>query len=197
MRRYLVIFASACAFAAGMLVATPAFAGPSLSGTVTHHKGNANLVVYVTKVNGKFAAPTRHPVMDQKKMQFVPHVMPVLVGTTVDFLNSDSISHNVFSPDHEGYNLGSWSKGKKRSYTFKHLGPYTQLCSIHPEMEAFIVVLQNPYYAVTDAKGHFKINLPAGHYTLKVWGEHFHSKDKKKTFSVDVAAGGSIVALSF
>lgn len=197
MHRYLVTLTSAGALAAGLLVATPAFAGPSLSGTVSHHKGNANLVVYVVTAKGNFAPPAKHALMDQKKMEFVPHVMPVILGTTVDFLNNDSVAHNVFSPDNEGYNLGQWRQGQKRSYTFKHAGVYTQLCSIHPEMEAFVVVLQNPYYAITDAKGHFKIDLPAGHYTLKVWGEKFKSKDRKKTFPVDVAAGGSTINLTF
>jgi plastocyanin len=184
-------------FSSPARAASPA-AGATLQGTVSYPKGSADLFVYVTTAPGTFAPPATHPVMDQKSMKFNPHVMPVLVGTTVDFLNSDSVSHNVFSPDQEGYNLGTWPKGAKRSYVFKHPRVYTQLCSIHPEMEAFVIVLQNPYYATTDADGHFNIEgLPAGHYELKVWGEHMKSKDLKKTFPVDVAATGSTTTLTF
>jgi plastocyanin len=183
---------------AGSGLEARALAAASLQGTVSHPKGNANLIVYVATAPGTFPAPSTHPVMDQKGMRFDPHVMPVLVGTTVEFLNSDSVNHNVFSPDEEGYNLGTWSKGTKRTYTFKHVGIYTQLCSIHPEMEAFIIVLQNPYYATTSADGHFKIDqVPPGHYELKVWGEHLKSKEAKKTFPADVTASGATVNITF
>lgn len=172
-------------------------AAATLQGTVSHAKGNAALVVYVAAAQGTFAPPKTAPTMDQKGMRFVPHVLPIVVGTTVKFLNSDPVGHNVFSPDEEGYNLGTWTQGTTRSYTFKRAGVYTQLCSIHPEMEGYIVVLQNPYYAVTGPDGGFKIELPPGHYELKVWGEHLKSKDTKKTFPVDVAAGGATTTIAF
>jgi plastocyanin len=178
--------------------AAPAPEGLTLQGTVSHPKGHANLVVYVETVAGTFSVPAVHPVMDQKGMRFNPHVLTVVAGTTVDFLNSDTVMHNVFSPDQEGYNLGTWPTDSKRSYVFKHPGTYTQLCSVHPDMEAYIVVLQNPYFAVTNADGHFKIdNLPAGRYSLKVWGEHFKATETKKAFPVDVAADDSTTTLSF
>ena len=191
-----MLFASATA--ALLVVPTGTFAAAaSLQGTVTHAKESADLVVYVVSAPGTFAAPKTDPVMNQKGMRFVPDVLPIVVGTTVEFLNGDAVVHNVFSPDGEGYNLGTWSKNANRSYTFKHAGVYTQLCSIHPEMEAYIIVLQNPYYAITNAAGHFKIDdLPPGHYELKVWGEHLKAKDTKRTFPVDVAAGGSTTTIS-
>ncbi len=177
------------------VTATPK--GGRLEGTVSFSRGDSGLLVFVTKAPGTFPAPAKHATMDQRRMHFVPHVMPVLVGTTVDFVNSDAINHNVFSPDNEGYNLGSWGKGEKRSYTFKQEGTYTQLCSLHPEMEAFILVLQNPYYATTDKDGHFTIaNIPDGHYVLKVWGEKLKSKDKKKTFAVDVKGGTATTTIA-
>lgn len=192
-----LVVTAAGPFGAGSGVEARALAAASVQGTVSHPKGNANLIVYVATAPGTFKAPSTHPVMDQKGMSFTPHVMAVLVGTTVEFLNSDSVNHNVFSPDEEGYNLGTWSKGAKRSYTFKHAGIYTQLCSIHPEMEAFILVLQNPYYATTNASGHYKIDLPPGRYELKVWGEHLKSKEAKKTFPVNVAASGATLNIKF
>jgi plastocyanin len=187
------------------LVATTIFASSSafaesgtIEGTVAHARGNADLVVYVVSAPGQFPPPSQHGLMDQKKMTFTPHVMPIVVGTTVDFLNSDAVSHNVFTPDNEGYNLGSWPKGEKHSYTFKKAGVYTQLCSIHPEMLAFVIVLQNPFSATTKADGHFTIpNLPPGQYTLKVWGEKLKKPDKEKTFPVKVTGGKVPVTLSF
>ena len=91
--------------------------------------------------------------MDQKNLAFVPHVLPVVVGTTVDFLNSDQVLHNVFTPDKCAgkFNLGTWPKGETRSVKFDQTGcSPVMLCNVHPEMEGFVVVLQNPYAGVTD-----------------------------------------------
>ncbi len=192
-----LVVAPASTFGARPLAAAPATAQATLQGTVSHAGGAADLLVYVDTAPGTFPPPTTHPVMDQKGMKFVPRVLPVLLGTTVDFLNSDSVSHNVFSPDHEGYNLGTWPKGETRSYTFKHAGAYTMLCSIHPEMEAYVVVVQNPYYALTNASGHFTIDLPAGQYGLKVWGDRLKSKELKQVFPVTVAAAGTTTTIKF
>jgi plastocyanin len=170
----------------------------TIEGTVAHARGNADLVVFVVSAPGQFSAPAQHALMDQKKMTFTPHVMPVLAGTTVDYLNSDAVAHNVFTPDNEGFNLGTWPKGEKHSYTYKKAGVYTQLCSIHPEMLAFVIVLQNPFFAITAKDGHFAIpNVPAGQYTLKVWGEKLKKPDKEKTFPVKVTGGKAPVTLSF
>src|SRR6266487_130947 len=90
--------------------------------TVTGLKTGADAVVYVDAIPGKtFPAPTTHAKMNQKNLEFTPHVLPVVQGTTVDFLNGDQVLHNVFSPDKccEQFNLGSWPQGQSRSYTFK------------------------------------------------------------------------------
>jgi hypothetical protein len=172
--------------------------GGTIEGTVAHARGTGDLIVYVVSVPGQFPAPAEHGRIDQKKMTFIPHVLPILTGTTVDFFNSDPMNHNVFSPDNEGYNLGTWPKGDKRSYTFKRPGVYTQLCSIHPEMLAFVIALQNPYYATTKADGHFSIaGVPPGQYTLKVWGEKLKKGEKERTFPVKVTAGKASVSISF
>jgi plastocyanin len=170
----------------------------TIEGTVVRAHGTSDLVVFIVTAPGTFPPPAQHALMDQKKMTFTPHFLPIVVGTTVDFLNSDAVSHNVFTPDNEGYNLGTWPKGEKHSYTFKKPGVYTQLCSIHPEMLGFILVLQNPYFAVTKPDGHFTIpNVPAGQYTLKVWGEKLKKPEKEKTFSVKVTGGKTPVSLTF
>ena len=183
-----------------LLVATalPALAQKkAIDGAVTRAGGAANLVVYIAEAPGSFPASAEHPVMDQKKMTFLPHVLPVVIGSTVDFVNSDSVGHNVFSPDNEGYNLGTWPKGERRSYTFKKVGVYAQLCSIHPEMGAFVLVLQNPFFATTKADGHFTIpDVPPGHYVLKVWGEKLKKADKTRTFPVEVGGAKTTIAIS-
>lgn len=171
-----------------LAVAIPASAG-DIHGKVVC-KGTrdcADAVVYVDAIPGKtFPAPQAHQRINQQNLVFDPHVLPVLVGTTVDFLNSDTVQHNVFSPDAcaEKFNLGTWPKGQERSYTFKKDCVATLLCKVHAEMEAFVVAVPTPYYAVTKADGSFKIaDVPDGSYTVKVW----HPKLKASSKTVAVA----------
>jgi len=150
-------------------------------------RNNADAVVYVDAIPGKtFPAPEQHALCDQKDLLFVPHVLPVLVGTTVDFKNSDAVLHNVFSPDKcaDKFNLGSWPQGQVRSYAFKVPCAATLLCNVHPEMEGFVVAVPTPYFAVTDKSGAYTIpDVPDGKYTVKVW----HPKLKETSSEVTVA----------
>jgi hypothetical protein len=131
-------------------------------------------------------------------MKFVPYVTPVLMGTTVDFLNSDTMNHNVFTPDNEGFNLGTFGPGEKRSYAFKKAGNYTLLCSLHPEMEGFVISLENPYFATVGGDGKFTIaNVPDGSYNLKVWGKKLKKDEKDKQFPVTVAGGKVTTTIEF
>ncbi len=164
----------------------------SIAGTVkaTGLASNADAVVWVQQAQGTFKPPAEPVTMDQKQMQFIPHVLPVLSGATVRFLNSDPTPHNVFSPDFEKYNLGTWPKGQSKDYAFskctKFPCAYTQLCRVHPEMEGFVVVLPNPYFAVSDKEGRFEIKgVPAGQYTVAVW----HPKLKAQPKPATVEAG--------
>jgi plastocyanin len=159
-------------------IALPAIAG-TIKGKITISRARtlADVIVYVDKAPGKFPPPKQHPVMNQKDLVFVPHVMPIVAGTTVDFLNSDQVLHNVFSPDKcvNKFNLGTWPKGEVRSYTFANAGcAPVLLCNVHQEMEAFVVALQNPFFAVTDKSGLFVIpDVPEGKYTIKAWNRKF------------------------
>jgi plastocyanin len=150
-------------------------------------RDSSDAVVYVAAIPGQtFPAPKEHAKMDQLNLVFHPHVLPVLVGTTVDFLNSDAVLHNVFTPDAcaEKFNLGTWPKGQIKSYEFKKECAATLLCKVHPEMEAFVVAVPTPYFAVTKADGSYKIaDVPDGSYTVKVW----HPKLKAAQKSVTVA----------
>ena len=149
-------------------------------------RDSADAVVYVSRIADKtFAPPAAHVKVDQKNMKFTPRVVPVLIGTTVDFLNSDAALHNVFSPDAcaEKFNLGTWPKGQSRSYTFKNECSAALLCNVHPEMEGFVLALPTPYFAVTGADGSYVIaGVPDGSYTVKVW----HPKLKKAEQAVTV-----------
>ena len=145
----------------------------------------ADAVVYVAAIAGKtFPAPKEHVTMDQKSMVFVPHVLPVLVGTTVDFLNSDAVLHNVYTPDAcaEKFNLGTWPQGQVKSYTFSRECVATMLCKVHPEMEAYVVAVPTPYFASVKADGTFRIaDVPDGSYTVKAWHPKLKAAEKPAT----------------
>jgi len=176
-----------------LAAAAPLLAG-DLHGTVKCKgvRDSADAVVYVDAIPGKtFPAPKEHARIDQSNLLFVPHVLPVLVGTTVDFLNSDAVLHNVFSPDAcaEKFNLGTWPKGQIKSYTFKKDCVATLLCKVHPEMEGFVVAVPTPYFAVTKADGAYTIpNAPDGAYTVKVWHPKLKAGMKKVTVAGATAA---------
>jgi plastocyanin len=186
--------------ASTLLVAAAGLAG-DIKGKVSVQglKSPVNIAVYVDAIpDKKFDAPSQHVVIDQKKMEFIPHVVVILQGTTVDFTNSDPVGHNVYWPSISGnkkltHNLGTWPKGDKKSFQFNDLGVAPLLCNVHPEMSGYVVVVATPYYAVTDKDGNYEIkNVPAGKYTLKTWSED----GKPTTQSVDVAASGASADLT-
>jgi plastocyanin len=162
-------------------------------------KSAENIAVYVDAIpDKKFDAPKDHVVIDQRKMAFIPHVVAVQQGTTVEFLNSDPVGHNVYWPSISGnkklsHNLGTWPKGEKKPFQFNDLGTASLLCNVHPEMSGYVVVVPTPYFAVTDKDGNFEIkNIPAGKYTLKTWSED----GKPATQVVDVSAATATVELT-
>lgn len=141
-------------------------------------------LVYIDHVNKVFPPPKENPHMSQKGLVFLPHILPVLIGSTVDFTNDDTVAHNVFSPPGSAtpFNLGIYGTGVKKTETFNKLGEVPLLCSVHPEMSAFVIVLQNPYFALSDNEGNFEIkNVPAGTYQLKVWNEKLKTVSKPVT----------------
>ena len=181
----------ACALTVLMAgLCTAVWAG-DIDGKVTGMKGQS--VVYVDAIAGKtFPAPKEHPVVDQKGLLFAPHIIAVQQGTTVEFLNSDNVQHNVFWPSvggdkKAGHNLGTWPKGEKRPFTFDKAGAVPLFCNVHPEMEGYIIVSPTPYFAQTDDSGNYKIkDVPDGSYTVTVW----HEGAKNQSKPVTVASGG-------
>jgi plastocyanin len=149
-------------------------------------------VVYVEKIPGKiFDPPSNHPVLDQKSLVFIPHVLPVLVGTAVDFKNSDDVKHNIFSSRKSPtvFNLGTYGPSVVRSVTFDRPGVVTLLCNVHSEMSAYVVVVETPYFALTDREGHFAIDgVPPGSYQLKFWHEMLAGEPRPVVVEADTTA---------
>jgi plastocyanin len=177
-----------------------AFAG-EIKGKVAVHglRSAEDIAVYVDAIAGKtFDAPSKPAVADQKNMTFVPHVLVVLKGTTVQFLNSDPVGHNVYWPSISGnkklaHNMGTWPQGQQKSFAFNDLGVAPLLCNVHPEMSGYVVVAPTPYFAVTDKEGNFEIkDVPDGSYTLKTWSE----TGKPATQSVSVSGGAATVNIT-
>ncbi len=156
-------------------------------GTVAAPKPD-QVIVYVEKVPGTFNASRAK--MGQQNKVFHPFVLPVVRGTTVEFHNGDDLQHNVFGVGADEFNLGTFSKGLVREHTFNKEGEVAILCNVHPEMEAYVLVLDNPYFAQADSSGKFHIaNVPPGSYVLKAW---YGGKTKKQT--VTVPATGTLTA---
>lgn len=146
-----------------------------------------DVVVFLENAEGDFKPPAEKPVIDQKNLIFNPHVLPVLVGTTVEYPNNDNVMHNVFSPSKtKKFNLGTYGGGVVREMTFDKPGIVTILCNVHTEMSAFIVILKNPYFTLTGPEGEFTINnIPPGTYTIKTWHEKLKEQKQEITLKQD------------
>ncbi len=111
--------------------------------------------------------------LDQRRETFVPHVLAIMAGTTVDFPNSDATYHNVFSLSKtQRFDLGRYKQGRSKSVRFDRPGVVRVFCDIHSHMSAFIVVFSHPYFAVTEPDGRYRIDgVPPGTYTVAAWYE--------------------------
>lgn len=130
-------------------------------------KGNEGTIVYLRGIQGNFQPAQKMAAIDQKRKVFMPHVLPVQKGATVRFFNSDPFTHNahVYWDAHSMYNQAQPPQGSS-DWTPPRTGEYVVLCNIHPEMSAFLVVLDHPFFALVVAS-EFKIeNIPVGTYTL-------------------------------
>jgi plastocyanin len=170
-------------------------AAGKLTGTVKVKglRSPANILVYLTKTPKSVVdiANTQF-VMDQQNLTFLPHILPIPVGATVAFPNNDKVDHNVFSLSRtKKFNLGSYKPGENKTIRFDKPGMVEVRCDVHAEMLAYIMVMKNPYFAVTDAQGRFEIpdakfleqsgiqgaaNIPPGKYFIKTWHEKLKTK---------------------
>jgi plastocyanin len=165
----------------------------TLTGKVTGSKGAS--VVYVEAITGKTFPPPAKPFpADQKGLMFHPHILAVPVGSTVSFLNGDSVAHNIFWPSVGGdkkqrHNLGTWPTGESRTFKFDSAGVVSLLCNVHPEMSGYIVVVPTPYYSLTDDSGTYSLtNLPDGQYKVSAW----HEGTKVETKPISVAGTATL-----
>ena len=173
---------TALALGGAVLAAAPSAVRGMVS--VKGVKTNADVVITLEAPGLPLAPPAQPFKIDQKGFRFVPHITVIQTGSAVRFLNNDNEPHNVYSPEGR-YNLGTWPTGETKDYTFKKPGIYTQLCNIHPDMLAYVVVVDSPHFAVTDKTGAFLIrNVPAGKYKLIAWHE------KKDGLEQDVEVKG-------
>ena len=186
-------FISAAAFAAeppatAIVKGTITIGGKPASDVVVSVEGVA-LKLGETRPSGN----TTPAVIDQLDMKFVPRVLAVIVGKTVDFPNNDKTFHNVFSTSEaKKFDLGLYPSGQSRSVNFDKAGVVKILCNVHPNMEAYIVVKNHPYFSVADSRGSFTIKgIPLGKYRVAVWHPNFGSK----IVFVELVRAGEVLAL--
>ncbi len=168
----------------------------SITGVVTCQKmrNNGDAIVFIEKVDdNKYPPPTEHAVIDQLNLTYVPRVVAMQKGTTADFPNSDAVRHNVFSPPTAAlqFNLGTYPTGVVKEVLFDVVGETPLLCNVHAEMAGYVVVFENPYFAVTDKDGNYNIEgVPPGKYVVKTW----HEKLKELSQDVTVEPGSAATA---
>jgi hypothetical protein len=176
-------------------------AGPAAYGTDRHgaHKPtpiklSEKTVIYIESealALGHYTPPQKHPTLDQRDLQFHPQVLPLLVGTTVDFPNRDNLFHNVFSysPPRE-FDLGRYPRDDSRSVTFGQPGLVRVYCDIHAHMNATLLVLPHPFFTTPDDHGVYAIRqVPPGSYTIVLWFD----RDAVERRTVVVKEGESLV----
>ena len=205
MRKCFVILLMLVVF---MLAGAPGFAAAGkISGTVKTNglRTPANVLVYLSEAPPASEDLSKAKfVMDQRNLEFIPHVLPVLVGAAVEFPNNDQVAHNVFSLSRaKQFNLGSYKAGESKTIVFDKPGIVELRCDVHAEMAAYILVLKNPYFALSDEKGRFEIpdtgylnrigltgikNLLPGKYIVKTW----HEKLKTQSEEVVVPENGDV-----
>lgn len=178
-------------FAVGILAGQPALAG-TIEGRIRSTEPAAdlsNFVISVEDIEGPFLAPREPAIMNQKDLRFVPHVLVVPAGTTVEFPNSDPLSHNVFSiSEAKRFNLGLYQRSTIRRVKFDQPGVVELLCNVHLEMSAYIVVVKNPHFARTGPDGTFRLaDVPPGQHQLRCWHEGFPPQER----TVQVAETGT------
>jgi plastocyanin len=129
-------------------------------------------------------------VMDQRNETFVPHVLAIMTGTTVEFPNSDKFYHNVFSLSKaRRFDLGRYAAGESKRVTFDRPGIVRVFCEIHSHMNAYILVFNHPYFAVSDDEGRYHIdNVPPGTYNVMAWHEGAWADSKSVTVPDGAAA---------
>ncbi|MDB4913342.1 MAG: hypothetical protein JWM95_986 [Gemmatimonadetes bacterium] len=161
--------------------------GPGARPPATAGTEMRNVVLYVQRAPVPDGAPAPHGSVPQRDEQFMPHVLPVFRGATVEFPNDDDVYHNVFSlSSAKQFDLGRYPKGQSKSVLFDKSGAVQVFCHIHSDMSAVVLVLDNPFFAIPMENGRYVIDgVPPGDYTVVGW----HERIKPVTGTVHVVAG--------
>ena len=132
--------------------------------------------------------------IDQRNLKFIPTVVAVMVGESVDFPNNDKSWHNVYSKGGANdFDLGLYPPGKTRSKKFDKPGVSRILCNAHPDIEAFVVVKDHPFFSVTDKRGHYQIeNVPLGKVRVETWYPNLEVRSE----TVEIVRDGEVFALN-
>lgn len=156
-----------CLLAVGVSAPPADLEGTTLSGTRTV----ADAIVWLDVAKPARATGQAEVVLDQKNLSFSPRVLAVQVGTTIKFPNGDRVFHNVFSfHDGQKFDLGVYPVGAVKRVPFETPGLSRIFCNIHPQMTVYVMAVETPYFAVSDASGHFVIRgVPAGSYRYHAW----------------------------
>jgi len=131
-----------------------------------------NVIVFI-KTQTRVDAPTQRVVIRQTNEEFVPHVVAVTAGSTVDFPNDDLIFHNVFSLSRAStFDLGRYPRSASKSRTFATPGIVKVFCHLHSHMSAIVRVFSHPYFVIPDREGRFTIpGVPPGRHEVTAWHE--------------------------
>ena len=134
-------------------------------------KPEANAIVWLEAPNTPRTPQAGRVVLDQKNLMFSPHVLAVGVGTVVDFPNNDRVFHNVFSfRDGRRFDLGMYPVGAVKQVTFDRPGLSRIFCNIHPQMAAYVMAVDSPYFGAADQTGAFTLpDVPPGTYKYQAW----------------------------
>jgi plastocyanin len=142
-------------------------------------------VVYLDNMPRGMAGESieRRARLDQRGQRFVPHIVAIGVGGSVDFPNSDPFFHNVFSlSDVRSFDLGRYASGRSKTVKFDKPGVVRVFCDIHAHMSAFIFVFAHPYFDVTDGQGRYRIDgIPAGTHSIVLWNETLDPETRQVT----------------
>lgn len=162
----------------------------TLNGNLTDETGVAVMDAVISAVPAQEDLPalanSKQPTsLDQVDREFVPHVLAIRAGESVIFPNNDQTKHHVysFSPANR-FEIKLYSGVPSQPIVFNTPGVVVLGCNIHDWMVGYIVVADTPYFAQTDASGHWSIELPAGDYTFSLWHEDLDGSDAPKTIKV-------------
>lgn len=185
---------AACCLLLALLAGAQPLCAAELSGQVVDANGNglADAVVFINQLPSGTTVPAqpRTAVMDQLDKQFVPHILPVMIGTAVSFPNHDQIHHHVYSfSKAKTFEIPLYKSEPTDPLVFDQLGAVSVGCNIHEWMHGVILVLPTPYFAVTDAHGAFALHdVPSGRSSVAVWHEGLKGAIEANAQTVDVAA---------